>query len=759
MVTVMLGKLEDKQAECCSTHLIDGDGIFKADGDDGLDNFIRQVKMGDLGPSYAVVAIMGPQSSVLIIRPQTTLGIWMARCVGIEPCTIVMDLEGSGGRERGEDDTTFERQIALFALAVSDVVLINIWCHEIGHVHGPLLKIVFQSTLDRLAQMLREDIQKIWDSIRKPDVHKQTPFSDFFDVQFVGLSNYEEKEDQFKKEVAMLRERFSKSTEAGGLAGDRQGVIPASGFSLSAQQIWKVIKENKDLDLPSHKEWLKLKELVKSNFVPGFGKKVSSLLGHSLSSYDKEATYFEESSKNAKRKQLEEKLLHLVQPTYHKMLENLISGTSENFKNAFTDALNEGTGFALAARDCTKKFMTLFDEQYQDAVIEQGNWDSSKERDAFSSDLDSYIIEVLNTKLSELTALNKSKLEKALYGPVEALLKRGTDETWSKIRTHLHRETEVVVSEFSSALSGFEIDEQAEEIMISNLKEHAIGIIERKAREEAAKVLTYVKDRFIRTFNYDDDLRTPRVWTSGEDIPALTTTARYSCLKLLSALAAIRLNEDTDTISEMLGLALGGPNSTQDILVTNTWGEVPATKTLITPAECESVWNQVQRETEYTITQAIASQEQYNRNVEERKEQEQKELERNKREENERKDRECVEQERNKRDDRERKERERIEQERIKREENERKERERVEQERIKREEKERTERELRERERNEREERERNERNERERVERERNEQLLKQLNERNQPRAPDALDVLGAFLPITRIFTGRWT
>lgn len=26
----------------------------------------------------------------------------MGRCVGIEPCTLVMDLEGTDGRERGE---------------------------------------------------------------------------------------------------------------------------------------------------------------------------------------------------------------------------------------------------------------------------------------------------------------------------------------------------------------------------------------------------------------------------------------------------------------------------------------------------------------------------------------------------------------------------------------------------------------------------------------------------------------------------------
>lgn len=50
----------DKEAGCCSTHLIEGDGTFNAEG---LDSFIKQVKMAACGLSYAVVAIMGPQSS------------------------------------------------------------------------------------------------------------------------------------------------------------------------------------------------------------------------------------------------------------------------------------------------------------------------------------------------------------------------------------------------------------------------------------------------------------------------------------------------------------------------------------------------------------------------------------------------------------------------------------------------------------------------------------------------------------------------
>ncbi|KAE8722930.1 hypothetical protein F3Y22_tig00013285pilonHSYRG00068 [Hibiscus syriacus] len=170
-----------------------------------------------------------------------------------------MDLEGTDGRERGEDDTTFEKQSALFALAIADIVLINMWCHDIGReqaANKPLLKTVFQvmmrlfsprktkllfvirdktkTPLEYLEPILREDIQKIWNVVSKPEAHKDTPLSEFFNV-------------------SELRQRFFNSISPGGLAGDRRGVVPASGFSFSAQQIWKVIKENKDLDLPAHK--------------------------------------------------------------------------------------------------------------------------------------------------------------------------------------------------------------------------------------------------------------------------------------------------------------------------------------------------------------------------------------------------------------------------------------------------------------------------------------------------------------------------
>ncbi|KAJ4953653.1 hypothetical protein NE237_030485 [Protea cynaroides] len=670
---------------CCSTHLIDGDGEFNPTG---LDNFTKEVNLGTCGLSYAVVSIMGPQSSgkstllnhlfrtnfkemdAFKGRSQTTKGIWMARCVDIEPCTIIMDLEGTDGRERGEDDTAFEKQSALFALAVSDIVLINMWCHDIGReqaANKPLLKTVFQvmmrlfsprkttllfvirdktrTPLENLEPILREDIQKIWDSVPKPQAHQETPMSEFFNVEVVALSSYEEKEEQFKEQVASLRQQFFHSIAPGGLAGDRRGAVPASGFSFSAQQIWKIIKENKDLDLPAHKvmvatvrceeianekfssltvneEWCQLEEAVQSGPVLGFGKKLGVILDTCFSEYDAEATYFDEGVRTAKRQQLEAKLFQLVQPTYQSMLGHIRSRTLDNFKEAFEKALSRGEGFSVAASHCIQASMTSFAEGCADVAIEQANFDPSKVQDKLQRDIDEHVASVRAAKLAEVTAFYEGKLNVALMEPVEALLDAANDETWPAIRKLLKNETESAVSGFSSALAGFDIDEETVDKMLASIKDHAISVVEAKAREEAGRVLIRMKDRFSTLFSHDSDSM-PRVWTAKEDIRTITKTARSGSLKLLSVVAVIRLDEDADNIEKTLSLALVDTSNSGvkdrsitsfDPLASSTWEKVPSSKTLITPVQCKSLWRQFKVETEYSVTQAIAAQEASKRN-------------------------------------------------------------------------------------------------------------------------------------------------
>ncbi|XP_039155224.1 protein ROOT HAIR DEFECTIVE 3 homolog 1-like [Eucalyptus grandis] len=185
-----------------------------------------------------------------------------------------------------------------------------------------------RTPLECLEAALREEVREIWDSIPKSEQHKGTPVSHFFNVEVVALSDYEEEEERFKDEVDVLRGWFLDSTAPGGLAGDRRGAVPSSGFCFIAQRIWMVIKENKDLDLPAHRvmvahirceeiadehysslteneDWLSMKEVAQFGAIPDFGKKLSSILDTCLSGYKSQTTHFDGNVRSKRWKQLE----------------------------------------------------------------------------------------------------------------------------------------------------------------------------------------------------------------------------------------------------------------------------------------------------------------------------------------------------------------------------------------------------------------------------------------------------------------------
>ncbi|KAJ2562893.1 Dynamin-like GTPase that mediates homotypic ER fusion, partial [Coemansia sp. RSA 1836] len=118
------------------------------------------------GFDYDVVAVFGSQStgkSTLLNRlfdtrfdvmseaqrQQTTRGIWADRGSSGARHVLIMDVEGTDGRERGEHQD-FERKSALFSLAVGEVVIVNMWENMVGLYNGAnmgLLKTVMEVNL------------------------------------------------------------------------------------------------------------------------------------------------------------------------------------------------------------------------------------------------------------------------------------------------------------------------------------------------------------------------------------------------------------------------------------------------------------------------------------------------------------------------------------------------------------------------------------------------------------------------------------
>lgn len=68
-----------------------------------------------------------------INRKQTTKGIWLSKAV--EADILVMDVEGTDGRERG-DDQDFERKSALFSIVTTEILVVNMWESQVGLYNG-----------------------------------------------------------------------------------------------------------------------------------------------------------------------------------------------------------------------------------------------------------------------------------------------------------------------------------------------------------------------------------------------------------------------------------------------------------------------------------------------------------------------------------------------------------------------------------------------------------------------------------------------
>lgn len=235
-------------------------------------------------------------------RQQTTKGIWLAHSPSVscsasedlaqkssqkppQDSILVMDVEGTDGRERGEDQD-FERKAALFAMATSEVLIVNLWETQVGLYQGAnmgLLKTVFEVNLslfgkakldarsdhkvlllfvirdhlgvtpkESLAATITQDLLKIWDSFNKSADIAHLAFDNFFDLAFHTLSHKVLQHEKFMADVRLLGDRFVNKAAHGYLFKPYyHHNIPIEAWTMYAEKCWEQIDSNKDLDLPT----------------------------------------------------------------------------------------------------------------------------------------------------------------------------------------------------------------------------------------------------------------------------------------------------------------------------------------------------------------------------------------------------------------------------------------------------------------------------------------------------------------------------
>ena len=581
----------------------------------GLEAWAEACGVAGAGVGYGVVAIMGPQSSgkstlmnrvfatgfremdAGLGRSQTTRGVWASRSPALpEDCVLVLDLEGTDGRERGPDDTTFERQSALLALAAADVLLVNLWCHDIGREHGagkPLLRTVLQENLklfgggvrgrrtallfvirdrsprtplDLLCRTLREDLESIWAQIGKPQALKEARLEDLFELHFTSLPNFEEREAEFDAEARALRARFCRDCPEDGLMPS-SSAVPGSAFAVSFQKLWETIRANKDLDLPAHQvmvatvkgdeavarcledamgsiEYIAInlnnpkREGQEVGEEELFGTRVGKVLKGAITRFEEELEYFDPSVKLSKGRELVLKIWEALRPLLEVQLGVLRKSVAAEFAPKLGKVSPEA--FAAGLRLLRQELADAFDGSCAalrvPGLAKECEGPMREARKRLLHEFDRDAAAVRKAAVDTLVAQQRKALEKAVAAPLEQLFRELPAGLWGSVRAAVEARLSPAERALRAALAGFGLPGAEEAELVALLGETAEEAAQAQAEAAARDVGPRLMAAFEAQFSREPS-GMPRVWGARVDVAAVALAAREAAARALARLA------------------------------------------------------------------------------------------------------------------------------------------------------------------------------------------------------------------------------
>ncbi|EJD03026.1 root hair defective 3 GTP-binding protein [Fomitiporia mediterranea MF3/22] len=616
------------------------DGAARLQIIDDQKNFTKELSaqmdhwgLREAGFDYNIVAVFGSQStgkSTLLNRlfgtdfdvmneknrKQTTKGIWMCRGKGMN--ALVMDVEGTDGRERGEDQD-FERKSALFSLASSEVLIINLWEHQVGLYQGAnmgLLKTVFEvnlglfgkredtgqrtlllfvirdhigtTPLANLASTLETDLNRIWESLSKPDELSDCKLSDYFDLSFTALPHKILAAEKFESETLALRRRFvNKSNEDYVFKPAYHKRIPADGVALYMEGIWEQVQSNKDLDLPTQQELLaqfrcdeiasvalaefnehakpQRRPIEAGRVVDGLGGMMRKWKSRAISRYDKDASRYHQGVYQRKRSDLLNVIDSVLSPLFLGQLKNLHKSVLVAFKKEMQEGMRvEGYNFAdvcSQARElCEKRFVNGAKE----AKLEDTDWVWEDELGLLREEMGSVADQCRADETKKMINSIERALKKQISEPVELLLSSPTPGMWDKVLIAFRQTLDKAENLYLSKARSFNSTKEEDAKSLAILRKRAWMALRAKIDEQTTEpvLLSKLRTHFEERFRYDEH-GVPRVWKPDDDIDGTFKKARDQTVELIPLYAKIK-PQDPSLAYELPDDALEGePDESQ----------------------------------------------------------------------------------------------------------------------------------------------------------------------------------------------------
>jgi hypothetical protein len=507
-------------------------------------SYFKDINIEKCGLNYHIVSVFGSQStgkSTLlnalfgtrfdvmneIQRRQTTKGIWMAlakpaspqllkpslagdasisSASASTPNILVLDVEGTDGRERGEDQD-FERKSALFALATSEVLIVNMWESQVGLYQGAnmgLLKTVFEVNLalfqaastkpnrSRILFVIRDhigttplanlqatvvaDLKRIWESLSKPPPAANTNLDDYFDLQFYALPHKILMPEQFLASTAQLSQYFTDTSSSSYVfKPEYHRGVPIDGWPIYSEKIWEQIEDNKDLDLPTQQilvarfrceeiaaqAWVTfetgLAEAQKATngglggpkVVEGFGHIIESIRSGTLDIFDSLASRYEKSVYISKRADLLNKVDTRLTNLYKAQLLALHKKAITIFNKAVLESTKEeskSTPFIDVVRKARSDALEFFVSSATEASVDPHIFVHTDELSNLEAELDDAETKAKRQEIKKISTKILKKIKSTLFNDLESYFQSPEEDTWDKILIFFNNTIQFAVS-------------------------------------------------------------------------------------------------------------------------------------------------------------------------------------------------------------------------------------------------------------------------------------------------------------------------
>lgn len=575
---------------------------------------LSQWGMLEAGFGYDICAVLGSQStgkSTLLnrlfgtnfdvmddrARQQTTKGIWL--CRGMDRNVLVMDVEGTDGRERGEDQD-FERKSALFSLATAECVIVNMWENQVGLFQGAnmgLLKTVldvnltlFQvgraragapkektlllfvirdyigtTPLANLESTIRADLQRIWASLTKPEALVGAELGDFFDVSFSALPHKVLQAKEFDEGIAQLQRRFiDRSDPQYVFQTEYHKRIPIDGLPHYLESVWEQILQNKDLDLPTQQELLaqfRCDEIAAAaaaafaaamtalrsaldagQVLATLGVDMASHRAEALAVFDKDASRYHRGVYARKRADLLLQLNAVLLPFFLAQLKNLHT----KLASAFQQAMQEGTrgasyDFGRLVEEHVAHALAAFDAETQRLVLPDTDWSVSEERMHLEEDLRAVARTLRADETQKLAVRLEKDIRRHLAEPIEAALSEPDAGMWDRVLGVWRDACDRAAALYRERAAHLNTTPDEDAATVGRLHMVAWRALLDRVQESTSETVLASRLRafFEDRFRYDAS-GVPRVWKPSDDMDDAFVQARDATLALIPLYATMQ---------------------------------------------------------------------------------------------------------------------------------------------------------------------------------------------------------------------------